>query len=59
MLTAMRALVPDHQEVLALRFFAGLSLQETADALGRSANAVKQLQFRALNALRSRMPDAR
>ncbi len=58
MLTAMRTLTGDHQDVLALRFFAGLSLQETAEALGRSANAVKQLQFRALNALRTRMrPD--
>ena len=58
LLEAMRGLSHDHQEVLALRFFAGLSLQETADTLGRSANAVKQLQFRAMNALRGRMrPD--
>ena len=55
MLTAMRALGGDQQEVLALRFFAGLSLQETAEALGRSVNAVKQLQFRAVGALRNRM----
>ena len=58
LLAAMRELSRDHQEVLALRFFAGLSLQETADTLGRSANAVKQLQFRAMTALRRQMgPD--
>lgn len=58
LLGAMRGLSREHQEVLALRFFAGLSLQETADTLGRSANAIKQLQFRAMNALRRQMgPD--
>ncbi len=58
LLDAMRALSRDHQEVLALRFLAGLSLQETADALGRSANAIKQLQFRAMTALRRQLgPD--
>ena len=58
LLAAMRTLSRDHQEVLALRFFAGLSLQETADTLGRSANAVKQLQFRAMTALRRHLgPD--
>lgn len=58
LIVAMRSLSKDHQEVLALRFFAGLSLQETADTLGRSANAIKQLQFRAMNALRTQVgPD--
>ena len=51
----LATLMPTHQEVLALRFFAGLSLEETAEALGRSSNAVKQLQFRAVAALRERM----
>ena len=51
----MRSLSRDHQDVLALRFFGGLSLQETADAMKRSVNATKQLQFRAMQALRARM----
>ena len=55
LMAAIRTLNPMHQEVLSLRFFGGLSLQETAEALGRSSNAVKQLQFRAVTALRERM----
>lgn len=43
------------QEVLALRFGAGLSLDETAAQLGRSEMAVKQLQRRALMTLRTRL----
>jgi len=54
-LEAMRFLSADQQEVLSLRLFAGLSLHETAVAMGRSTNAVKQLQFRAMCALRDRM----
>ena len=48
---AMKRLKPDQQECLALRFLQGLSLAETAEALGRSAGAVKQLQLRAVRAL--------
>lgn len=43
------------QEVLSLRFVAGLSLKETADLMGRSENAVKQLQYRAMVELRDRV----
>jgi RNA polymerase sigma-70 factor (ECF subfamily) len=50
---ALRMLVPEQQEVLILRFVEALSLQETADIMGKSASAVKSLQFRAVNALRS------
>lgn len=52
---AMTTLSQDQQDVLALRFFAGLSLHETAEAMGRSSSAVKQLQFRAVTALRRAM----
>jgi RNA polymerase sigma-70 factor (ECF subfamily) len=48
---AMRQLKPDQQECLALRFLQGLSLAETAQAMGRTAGAVKQLQLRAVRAL--------
>ncbi len=49
---ALRMLAPDQQEVLILRFGQSLSLQETADIMGRKANAIKALQFRAVNTLR-------
>ncbi|MGN6302720.1 MAG: sigma-70 family RNA polymerase sigma factor [Angustibacter sp.] len=48
---AMRRLKPEQQECLALRFLQGLSLAETAEAMGRTAGAVKQLQLRAVRAL--------
>lgn len=43
------------QDVLALRFGAGLSLAETAEQLGRTELAIKQLQRRALVTLRERL----
>lgn len=49
---ALSQLTPDHQEVLILRFAQSLSLQETADIMGKQSNAIKQLQFRAIQALR-------
>jgi len=49
---ALRQLTTDQQEVLILRFGQMLSLQETADIMNKQINAVKQLQLRALNALR-------
>ena len=49
---AIRMLVDDQQEVLILRFGQALSLQETADIMGRTISAIKSLQFRAVNTLR-------
>lgn len=49
---ALHTLSPDQQEVLILRFAQNLSLQETADLMGKQVNAIKQLQFRAVQALR-------
>jgi RNA polymerase sigma-70 factor (ECF subfamily) len=51
LLGAMRDLKPDQQECLSLRFLQGLSLAETAEVMGRSAGAVKQLQLRAVRSL--------
>ena len=45
-------LTQDQQHVLALRFGSGCSLGETAAVMGKKPNAIKQLQFRALTALR-------
>ncbi len=49
---AIRMLTAEQQEVLILRFGQRLSLQETADIMGKRVNAVKSLQFRAVDHLR-------
>ena len=49
---ALIELTDDQREVIELRFFAGLSVHETADAMGRQDGTVRGLQFRALAALR-------
>jgi RNA polymerase sigma-70 factor (ECF subfamily) len=48
----MQNLTEEQQQVLALRFGSGFSLEETAEAMGKKANAIKALQFRALEAMR-------
>ena len=50
---AIRMLTADHQEVLILRFGQRSSLQETADIMGKNVAAIKSLQFRAVDTLRS------
>lgn len=45
-------LAPDQQEVLVLRFGQMMSLQDTADSMGKSVSAIKSLQFRAVEMLR-------
>ncbi len=50
--SAIRGLRPDQAECVTLRFLQGLTLAETARVLGRSEGAVKQLQLRAVRALR-------
>jgi RNA polymerase sigma-70 factor (ECF subfamily) len=45
-------LATDQQEVLILRFGQMLSLQATADSMGKSVSAIKSLQFRAIDTLR-------
>ena len=49
---ALTELTDDQREVIELRFFAGLSVHETADAMGRQDGTIRGLQFRALAALR-------
>lgn len=49
---AMQRLTNDQQHVLALRFFAGYSVAETAEVLGKTEGAVKSLQYRALVSIR-------
>jgi RNA polymerase sigma-70 factor (TIGR02952 family) len=50
---AIRRLRPDQAECVTLRFLHGFSLADTARVLGRSEGAVKQLQLRAVRALRT------
>ena len=46
-----------HREILTLRVAVGLSAEETADALGMSAGAVRVAQHRALGRLRGFLDD--
>jgi RNA polymerase sigma-70 factor (ECF subfamily) len=55
---ALSRLKPDLQNVLALRFGQGFSLEETATVMNKKANHIKQLQFRALAALHLAMEEA-
>jgi RNA polymerase sigma-70 factor (ECF subfamily) len=48
----------DQRRVIGMRFAEEKSIREIAQALGRTEGAVKQLQFRALQNLRSRMEGA-
>lgn len=58
-LAAMMRLTDLQQQVVALRFGAGLSLVETAEVMQRSVNAVKNLQHHAVAALRRQLSQAR
>jgi RNA polymerase sigma-70 factor (ECF subfamily) len=53
--SALVQLTEDQQQVLTLRFGQGFSLEETAEFMKKKVNAVKALQFRALNALQRKM----
>lgn len=49
---AMAELPEDYQEVLRLRYFQGLTIEETAEALERTADAVRAVANRAKKKLR-------
>jgi len=49
--TMMNKLRKDYRTVIALRFFEGLSTEETAQVMNRSEGAVRVLQHRALAAI--------
>jgi RNA polymerase sigma-70 factor, ECF subfamily len=51
LLKAVKQLNPEQQECIVLRFLQGLSVAETADVMGRSDGAIKQLQLRAVRSL--------
>ena len=58
LLDAVRKLKPEQQECIVLRFLQGLTVAETAEVLGRSDGAVKQLQLRAVRALAKLLPES-
>ena len=49
---ALATLTDDQRDAIALRFFAGLSAREAAEAMGKQEGTVRGLQFRAIAALR-------
>jgi RNA polymerase sigma-70 factor (ECF subfamily) len=55
MMSAIRALTEDQQQVIILRFYQSLSNAEVAAVLGKPEGAVKALQTRALRSLRRNM----
>lgn len=54
-IAALRELAPGQRNVLVLRYYMELSVAETADTLGISANTVKTQQRRGLAALEQRL----
>jgi RNA polymerase sigma-70 factor, ECF subfamily len=55
---ALSELTEEQQKVLALRFGEGRSIEQAAAVMQKSITAVKQLQFRAVAALRRRLEGA-
>lgn len=54
----LEALSDDQRDVLLLRTVADLSIEETAEIVGKSQGAVKALQHRAVRTLRKRLGDS-
>jgi RNA polymerase sigma-70 factor (ECF subfamily) len=52
---AMAALTDDQRDAIALRFLAGLSAREAAEAMGKQEGTVRGLQFRAIAAMRRQL----
>ncbi|HEX4429628.1 MAG TPA: ECF subfamily RNA polymerase sigma factor, BldN family [Frankiaceae bacterium] len=57
LLSAVKKLNPEQQECIVLRFLQGLSVNETALAMGKNDGAIKALQYRAVRALARLLPE--
>lgn len=57
MMSAIRALTEDQQQVVILRFYTGMSNAEVSRVMGKPEGAVKALQSRALRSLRRALTD--
>jgi RNA polymerase sigma-70 factor, ECF subfamily len=53
---ALHALSAEQRDCLVMRFLQGLTTAQTAEVLGRSEGAVRQLQLRAVRSLARRLP---
>lgn len=51
----MDSLSPDQQEIITLKFINDLSNKEIAEITGKTEDAIRQLQFRALKILREKL----
>jgi RNA polymerase sigma-70 factor, ECF subfamily len=58
LITAIRTLTPDQQEVIAYRFFGGLTPGEIAEVMGKRDGSIRALQFRAIESLRATLGQA-
>lgn len=54
---AVNSLPNEQRDCILMRFIQGLSIAQTAAALGRSEGAIKQLQLRAVRSLAKTMPE--
>jgi RNA polymerase sigma-70 factor (ECF subfamily) len=52
---ALLTLTAEQREAISLRFFAGLSAREAAEAMGKQEGTIRGLQFRAIASLRRAM----
>lgn len=53
---ALRTLTPDQQEIIVLKFIEERTNKEISDITGKTEDAIRQLQFRALKSLRESFP---
>ena len=53
--SALSTLTDDQRDAITLRFFAGLSAREAAEAMGKQEGTIRGLQFRAIAALRRQL----
>ncbi|HEY8632259.1 MAG TPA: sigma-70 family RNA polymerase sigma factor [Candidatus Limnocylindrales bacterium] len=52
---ALAGLTDEQREAISLRFFAGLSAREAAEAMGKQEGTVRGLQFRAIASMRRQL----
>lgn len=57
LLEAVKQLNAEQQECIVLRFLQGLSVSETAQAMGKNDGAIKALQYRAIRTLGRLLPE--
>jgi RNA polymerase sigma-70 factor (ECF subfamily) len=57
LLEAIKKLNAEQQECIVLRFLQGLSVAETAHAMGKNDGAIKALQYRAIRSLGRLLPE--